>query len=97
MITGLMQIWCYSTDIYKTFNAALPQGLKNQTVQLEKSVLTFDSVRDYFLITPELINTLKLKGENHQYVVEYEIKRARSKRNSIAKSYCVVVASARQG
>ena len=36
MITGLMQIWCYSNDIYKTFNAALPQGLKNQTVKIEK-------------------------------------------------------------
>jgi hypothetical protein len=36
MITGLMQIWCYSTDIYKTFNAALPQGAQNEKERQEK-------------------------------------------------------------
>ena len=36
MITVLMQIWCYSADIYITFNAALPQGVKNENAQHAK-------------------------------------------------------------
>jgi len=41
MITVLMQIWCYSTDFYKTFNAALPQGAKNEIEQHEKILGNF--------------------------------------------------------
>jgi hypothetical protein len=41
MITVLMQIWCYSADFYKTFNAALPQGAKNEIEQYEKILGNF--------------------------------------------------------
>jgi hypothetical protein len=36
-----MQIWCYSADIYITFNAALPQGAKNEIEQHEKILGNF--------------------------------------------------------
>jgi hypothetical protein len=61
-------------DFYKTFNAALPQGAKNEIEQHEKYLVTFEGYCDYLLITHQLFKSIWVRVFIHQYVIEYKIK-----------------------